>query len=259
MNWKDFFYFSRRERQGLLVLLILLIGIMIGKFLFNAPQPETVEQPSDPVVENNNPHFSSSEREIPKIENVEPKKKTTPPVGNKETSTTNPEGESESRTYYAREEKQDTHSQQAKTSSLRTEKIQSGTTIELNSADSTSLCKIPGIGPAFSRRIIAYRNLLGGFNKKEQLQEVYGMYEELYEKITPFVEIQADSIRKIPLNIYSLEKLRSHPYINFYQAKIIVEIRKKTGRLENINQLVLLEEFSTTDLEKLEPYLDFEK
>lgn len=242
MNWKDFFYFSHRERQGLFVLLILLIGIMIGKFLFSEPNPEIAEQHPEPIAEKDNTPLPPSGNETAKITSVEPNTKTT----------------SSSRTYYVREKKA-TPPQQPQVTFPKTEKLQPGATIELNAADSTMLCKIPGIGPAFSRRIVAYRNLLGGFHRKEQLQEVYGMYVELYEKIIPYLEIQTDSIRKIPINSYSLDRLRSHPYINFYQAKAIVEIRKKSGRLENTNQLSLLEEFSESDLEKLNPYFDFDR
>ena len=117
--------------------------------------------------------------------------------------------------------------------------------------------KIPGIGSAFAKRITSYRNLLGGFYRLEQLQEVYGMYEELYEKIIPYMQTSTDEITQIPVNTASLDKLRAHPYINFYQAKAIIEIRKKKGKLENINELYLLEEFTEEDLERIKPYLAF--
>ena len=117
--------------------------------------------------------------------------------------------------------------------------------------------KIPGIGAAYAKRITSYRNLLGGYFRLEQLQEVYGMYEELYEKIIPYLQTDTTEIITIPVNTASLDKLRSHPYINFYQAKAIVEIRKKKGKLENIHELYLLEEFTTEDLERIKHYLAF--
>ena len=260
MNWKDFFYFSRRERQGLLVLLVLLIGIGVGKFLFEKPETlvsetspgpdsltvltadsvtkvETFVSASDAPRSNaGKPRYSSSER------NASPSKEA--------------QVKSEQRTYYAQEKPEIPPS--SRTSSFSaTEKFSSGVLVDLNQADSLTLCKVPGIGPAFSKRIISYRNLLGGYHNPRQLQEVYGMYEELYEKIIPFFEFSLDSLRKIPVNTWSLDRLKNHPYINFYQAKVIVETRRKAGRIHSVNDLTLLEEFTEKDWDRLLPYLEF--
>ena len=79
----------------------------------------------------------------------------------------------------------------------------------------------------------------------------------MYEKITPYLQTDTSKIIPIQVNTASLDKLRAHPYINFYQAKAIVEIRKKKGKLENIHELYLLEEFTTEDLERIKHYLAF--
>ena len=60
------------------------------------------------------------------------------------------------------------------------------------------------------------------------------------------------------LNKSSIERLKSHPYMNFYQAKVIVEYRKKKGKLSSLKQLALYDEFTAKDLEKLTPYVCFE-
>jgi len=65
-------------------------------------------------------------------------------------------------------------------------------------------------------------------------------------------------IQPISVNSASLDKLKSHPYLNFYQAKAIIEIRKKKGKINSINELMLLEEFSETDIERIKHYLSFE-
>jgi competence protein ComEA len=49
--------------------------------------------------------------------------------------------------------------------------------VELNAADSAKLTTIDGIGGAFAKRIIYYRERLGGFIAKEQLKEVFGIDE----------------------------------------------------------------------------------
>ena len=262
MNWKDFFYFSRRERQGLIVLLTLLIGVFLGKFLFETKGPDPVEYPVEQTAEAilpNSSAISSAERETAMPEPVKPAVEQIKPRSNSNSARSGSQTAEESsiRTYYVREKQEDTKCRKL-ASYPKTEKLEPGAKLELNAADSLMLCKVPGIGAAFSRRIISYRNLLGGYHRPEQLQEVYGMYEELYEKIIPFFEINTDSLRKIPVNFTSLDKLRAHPYLNFYQAKAILEIRKRYGPLKSVNELILLEEFTEEDLEKLSPYLNFE-
>ena len=261
MNWKDFFYFSRRERQGLIVLLILLIGVFLGKFLFEEREPDPIEQLVDQTTEtvrsNSSAVSYSSKNEVAMSEPAQKGSGSAKPKSNFNQTRPKPVVENSTRTYYVRE-KSESSEKRSQSSFPKSEKLEAGTKLDLNSADSLLLCKVPGIGATFSGRIISYRNLLGGYNRPEQLQEVYGMYEELYEKIIPFFEINTDSLRKIPVNTASLDRLRAHPYLNFYQAKAILEIRKKSGRLDGITQLELLEEFTGEDMEKLGYYLDFQ-
>lgn len=102
---------------------------------------------------------------------------------------------------------------------------------------------------------MTYRNELGGFVRDSQLLEI----EDIPDSLIRWFKV-SDSVafRKISINDESLNELRRHPYLNFYQAKAIVELRREYGRIKGPGQLSLLEEFSDRDLERLEPYLDFE-
>lgn len=131
-------------------------------------------------------------------------------------------------------------------------------TIELNSADTASLMKVKGIGKGYAKSIIRFRNQTGGFINVEQLMDVYGMTEENYNRIKAFCTVNQSLIRKINVNTTSLDKLKSHPYINFYQAKQIYELRRKLGKLTSINELKNLSELDENTLRKIEPYLIFE-
>ncbi|EJW97930.1 hypothetical protein EVA_13964 [gut metagenome] len=133
------------------------------------------------------------------------------------------------------------------------EKFAPGTLVELNSADTTILKKIPGIGSAIARSIVNYRQQLGGFYAIEQLQDIRLDYNQLRS----WFSIDESCIRRIPVNKASVERLQRHPYINFYQAKALVEHRRKKGRLLNLKPFVLLEEFSPQDLERIQHYLSF--
>jgi DNA uptake protein ComE-like DNA-binding protein len=64
--------------------------------------------------------------------------------------------------------------------------------------------------------------------------------------------------RKIDINKVGLEELRAHPYLNFYQAKVIVEHRRKKGPIKSLSQLALYEEFTEKDLERLSAYISFD-
>lgn len=141
------------------------------------------------------------------------------------------------------------------------EKEQSSDTIiiiELNSADTTQLKKLKGIGSSFAKRIVSYRKRLGGYVEVKQLLEVYGMNQNLFEKIEPQLKVNPQNIQKIAINYWSVARMRNHPYMNFYQAKAIFDLRKMIEQIDSIEELRHLEEFDSNDLKRLEPYLSFE-
>lgn len=126
--------------------------------------------------------------------------------------------------------------------------------LDLNSADSSDLVRLPGIGGYYATRIIKYREQLGGYVSTAQLFEIEGLPDSLAAWF--FV---ADSVQTVRLDVNSLtlSQLRRHPYMNFYQARAIVDFRKDRGRLKGPEQLALLEEFTEQDLVRLQPYLEF--
>ncbi|MDR0427443.1 MAG: helix-hairpin-helix domain-containing protein [Dysgonamonadaceae bacterium] len=247
--WRDFFYFSRREKQGIIILIALIAGIFLGKLIFSPKTPEPLQQSELVLTESSEKEDSINRNLLHKPEKISPDK------GKKYSVKAKPTKQDAPRKYYAYEK--DTLIRPSRQPFSETQKIKIGTTIELNSADTTDLKKIPGIGSAYAKRIVKYREILGGFYCVEQLQEVYGMYEELYEGITPFLTINKELIRKMEVNSFSLDKLKSHPYINFYQAKAIIELRKKRGSISDIRELSLFEEWTDEDLERLKNYLHF--
>lgn len=133
-------------------------------------------------------------------------------------------------------------------------KYPEGTLVDVGVVDTTELKKIPGIGSGIAKAIVAYRNRLGGFYTLEQLQEVSHVTPEMMK----WFDLKEPPIRKIPINKAGLDRLRAHPYLNFYQAKVIVEHRKKRGEIKSLSQLSLYEEFTEKDLERLAVYFSFD-
>jgi DNA uptake protein ComE-like DNA-binding protein len=54
-----------------------------------------------------------------------------------------------------------------------------------------------------------------------------------------------------------INELKRHPYVNFYQARAIVDYSRLYGNLENLQQLRLDRDFTPEAIERLEPYVDF--
>ena len=129
-----------------------------------------------------------------------------------------------------------------------------GTIVDLNKADTSILKRIPGIGSTLARMIVVYRQRLGGFYDVSQLQEVPHVGVELNK----WFVVTPAGLHKIQVNSASLDKLRSHPYMDFYKAKAIMEYRRKRGKIKGLSQLSMFEEFTEKDLKRLSPYLTFE-
>ena len=127
--------------------------------------------------------------------------------------------------------------------------------VELNTADTTDLKELRGIGSVFAARIIKYRNLLGGFHHKEQLLEVYGMTEELYSKISEHIIVDSDILTTININTATLQQLNHHPYLNYYQAKAIIKYRDLGNTFNNVVDLKNITIIDNDTYEKIKPYL----
>ena len=130
--------------------------------------------------------------------------------------------------------------------------------VELNSADTLDLQDIYGIGSYFSRAIVKYRNLLGGYVSKEQLLEVYGMTSDRYKAIEPQIRLDSVKIRKLKINTASYAELRRHPYIDNHLAKAIIRLRGSGEQFRNARDLYKISIIDKETIQKLTPYLDFE-
>ncbi|RZK40762.1 MAG: hypothetical protein EOO90_13720 [Pedobacter sp.] len=129
--------------------------------------------------------------------------------------------------------------------------------VELNSADTLELDEIRGVGAAFARRIKKYRDRLGGFYKKEQLQEVYGIDSLKYLEIVAQVTIDISLLRKIDINTVDFEELRNHPYLKYKQINAIIQYRKQHGAYRSIDDLKKVLILDSQTIDQLTPYLQF--
>ena len=129
--------------------------------------------------------------------------------------------------------------------------------VELNTADTTTLQLLHGIGPAYARRIVRYRERLGGFTDITQLLEVYGFTPNLLNHIAPFLTLDTTAIRRFDINSIGLKQLKQHPYIEYYQARDIVNLRNKGVHFNNADDLRAVPSMADSTLERLLPYISF--
>ncbi len=132
-------------------------------------------------------------------------------------------------------------------------KLSAGEHIDLNLADTTQLRKVPGIGAYYARRIVRYRDQLGGFYDPRQLLEIEGFPQEAL----PYLLVSAGPTHKLNINQLREDQLRKHPYISFNQARAILSYRRLRGSIHDLNDLRLLPEFAPEMIERLAPYLEY--
>ena len=230
---KDHFYFSRNDRIVALVLLFVIIVAKVWLYMglpeLNPDQGIQSELPETIQVRNIHVNESSEKREYKK--------------------------DSSNYTYKRFEyASKSTNSYKKQRSNVTASKQAPSSLIDLNTADSLLLISLPGIGPYYSSRIIRFREQLGGFFQISQLMEIKGLPDSL---VKWFIITDTVPLRKIRVNDASLTELRKHPYLNFYQARAILEFRRERGNLKGPEQLSFMEEFTDQDLVRLLPYLDF--
>lgn len=127
--------------------------------------------------------------------------------------------------------------------------------IPINTADSLQLINIKGIGPVLALRILKFRAKLGGFSNVEQLKEVYGIDSAKFANLQTVITIRVEDIQQLNINQATHEQLKMHPYIGYKLAKAIVNYREQHGNYQSIDELKKIVLITTENVEKLKPYL----
>lgn len=131
--------------------------------------------------------------------------------------------------------------------------------IDINTADTIELVNIKGIGPAFARRIVKFRDRLGGFYSKTQLMDVYGITPEIYQTIENQLEISEKNIPKINLNYCTYDELTKFPYFSYSISKSIIKHREQKGFFTSVEQLKTNYLVSEDLYIKIVPYFEVKK
>ena len=148
--------------------------------------------------------------------------------------------------YPAKPQKNSAFSQ---TVSRRSEKI-----VQLNLATHDELIELNGIGDYYAKKIIEYREKLGGFHSQEQLLELWKFTPEKLAKIKDQLLVSGD-LQKININEVSYEELVKHPYVSSKVANSIVKMRSQRDGYKNLEDVLDSKLIDRELFNKLEPYI----
>lgn len=143
----------------------------------------------------------------------------------------------------------------ASTPSYQTQYPKKPLSFELNTADSLDLVQLYNIGPVIARRILKYRSMLGGYVRKEQLREVYGIDSARYNDIAPHLTVDPSHINKLDINTADIDQLKHHPYLDYYQAKAIIRLREEKGDYKSVSDILNIPIIDSETFTRIEPYL----
>lgn len=130
--------------------------------------------------------------------------------------------------------------------------------VDINVADSTAYIALPGIGSKLSKRIISFRDKLGGFYSIDQVGETFLLPDSTFQKIKPYLTMGNSPVKKLNINTSSIDEMKIHPYIRYHLANAIFQYRQQHGNFNSIDQvkkiLIITEEIYL----KVFPYLTVE-
>jgi competence ComEA-like helix-hairpin-helix protein len=127
--------------------------------------------------------------------------------------------------------------------------------VDINSADTTALIALPGIGSKLAMRIINFRDKLGGFYSVNQVGETFGLPDSTFQKIKQYLKLENTSVRKININKATIDELKAHPYIKYNLANPIVAYRNEHGPFAKVEDLKKVMAVTDEIYNKIAPYL----
>ena len=249
MNWKDFLYYSRKESIAILFLLVIILLTLNLNILLSKrnSSPFTIAENDSLIASFERLHQTMKDKKFEQQQVNYKERDNTKSVDNLP-SESNPTSQSQ----------KETNEREFKYP--RQEKLKESEFIFLNETDTAQWKKVPGIGSAYAARIVKYNNLLGGFTSIAQLKEVYGVDDELFDKISLYVQEESNIInkcKKLEVNKLEFKELIAHPYIDYEQTKAIVNLRRRIGNISSIDELAMLDEFTPEDIKRISPYMQF--
>lgn len=126
---------------------------------------------------------------------------------------------------------------------------------DLNAATIEELRLVNGIGEKLSVRIIKYKESIGGFRGNIQLQDVYGLQPEVVERLLKRFEVKEQPSEKADLNTVTALELSEMPYFNYELARAIIDFRRREGKIASFESLEEIKNFPQEKIDRIKLYL----
>lgn len=127
--------------------------------------------------------------------------------------------------------------------------------IHLNTADSAQLVAIRGVGPSSAVRILRFREALGGFISKAQLNEVWGLHPNVRDRLLEVTHLDSTHVSRILLDTSGIRTLAAHPYISYSVARALVNYRRQHGPFKKVGDIRRSHLVNDSLAARIEPYL----
>ena len=235
IKWiRGYFDLSRSEANGFLVLMSIMLISILGLFYYkNSPK-------NVPIV--NQASLDSLLAEIRKNASYDSSNYRRPTYRKY----------SESRVDQKRPQKR------AKKPLTKTKYRKPLVPFDVNEADTSQLKRLRGVGSVLSRRIVKFRDVLGGYINKGQLAEVYGLQDSVLLHMDTLIFISNNfEPDRININEALERELSRHPYIDRSTAKALVSYRFQHGSFTSIRELSNIHLIDSLTLAKITPYISF--
>jgi DNA uptake protein ComE-like DNA-binding protein len=129
--------------------------------------------------------------------------------------------------------------------------------LELNRCDTSEIVVVPQFGSKRAQKLVEYREKLGGFYAFEQVKEVFILQNIEVEFLKKYFTLDISLIRKININTATYKELVTHPYLDSYLTKTIINYRDKVGKFTSMEEIQQATNAYQELVEKLRHYIDF--
>lgn len=231
-SFKKFMTFSRGERIAIITIVSMIVIMLITKYLIitNPPKRDYFKHDLDSII-------ARREMVIDSVRIADSVEKARHVVGTRRATS------EKSETTYRKDNP--SHKEVPHPSGVRNDNLTHSVSapivrevINLNAANTTMLQQLPGIGAAYAKWVVDYREKLGGYCETEQLLEVYRMDTARFNSIKDYVKIDSTFIpKKLRINSDAFKVLLKHPYLEYEDVKKIVNHREQKGMISSWEQL----------------------
>jgi DNA uptake protein ComE-like DNA-binding protein len=130
--------------------------------------------------------------------------------------------------------------------------------IDINRASIEEWQALKGIGPYYAKRIVRFREALGGFADVTQVGNTHHLPDSVFQNI--MLSLRPSPVyRPLAINTSTVEELKNHPYLNWKEARLIVRYREQHGVFQSLEDVQNIQALPAEKIAQLTPYLTFEE